>query len=237
MPNFCEAKIRHLFSKIPANTSKLTHDIILIMFNIFKKSTKPTTEPTAYVFIGRSGAGKGTQVELFMEEFARQSSNKLLHVETGNLLREFIKGPLYIQKRAKEVLDIGGLMPESVAIDMWMNYLITNFTGKESLIFDGTPRKLVEAHLLDDALKFFKIPKYKVIYINATPEGCTERLLGRQRSDDTKDAIAKRMEWFDREVLPCIEFFKQDKDCVVLDINGEQTIEKVHADIMKAVFA
>ncbi len=206
------------------------------MFNIFKKSQKVATEPTAYIFIGRSGAGKGTQVELFMKDFAEKSSTKILHVETGNLLRAFVKGNLYIQKVAKEVLETGGLMPESVAIDMWMNYLITNFTGKESLIFDGTPRKIVEAHLLDDVLRFFKIPRCKVIYINTSKEWCIQRLMERGRNDDTREGIEHRLAWFDTEVMPCIEFFKKNKDCEIVDINGEQTIEEVHKELMQKVF-
>ncbi len=207
------------------------------MLEIFKKLQKPKMDPTAYIFIGRSGSGKGTQVELFMKELKKKENcNKILHVETGNLLRNFVKGNLYIQRVAKEVLNSGGLMPESVAIDMWMNYLVTNFTGCEDIIFDGTPRKIVEAHLLDDALKFFKIPKYKVIYINASREICTKRLLARQRSDDTKDGIEHRMDWFDKEVLPCIEFFKQDKDCEVVEVNGDKDVEEVNAEFMKKLF-
>ena len=207
------------------------------MFTIFKNNTKKTDEASAYIFIGRSGCGKGTQVELFMKELAKKNSNKILHVETGNLLREFTKGQLYMQKVVKEVLATGSLVPESVAIDIWMNYIITNFSGTEQLIFDGTPRKIVEAQLLDDALKFFKILKYKVIYINASREVCTKRLLARQRSDDTQEGIAHRMNWFDTEVIPCIEFFKKDKDCEVIEIDGNKSIDEVNTEFIKKVFA
>ena len=171
-----------------------------------------------------------------MKELSERNANTVLHVETGNLLREFIKGNLYIQKIIKNVLDKGELAPESVAIDIWMNYLVTHFTGKEHIIFDGTPRKIVEAHLLDDFLKFFRIPKYKVIYINTSREECTKRLVARQRSDDTTDDIAHRMDWFDTEVIPCVEFFKQDRDCEVIEINGNQSIEAVNAEFIQKVF-
>lgn len=206
------------------------------MLNIFKKKEEKKSEPTAFIFIGRSGCGKGTQVDLFKKSLEEKEGVKILHVETGAFFREFLKGGLYTQVLTKRVVESGGLMPAGMAIGLWLDYLINNFSGTESLLFDGAPRKLTEAELLDEMLKFYKIPNYKVIHINASRKWCTDRLLARGRKDDTTEGIGKRMDWFEKDVMPCIDFFNKDKDCQVFDINGEQTIEQVHNEIMKKVF-
>jgi adenylate kinase len=190
---------------------------------------------TAYIFIGRSGCGKGTQVNLFKAELEKKGP-KILHIETGSFFREFIKGDLYSQKMSREIIDTGGLMPEAIVVGLWTDYLINNYTGAENLIFDGAPRKINEALMLDGMLDFLRIKNYKVVHINTSSKWCTERLLARGRKDDTKEGIAKRMEWYDKEVMQSVNFFKKNKNCEFIDVNGEQTIEQVHAELMKKVF-
>ncbi|MFA6340924.1 MAG: nucleoside monophosphate kinase [Candidatus Paceibacterota bacterium] len=193
------------------------------------------SEPQAFIFIGKSGCGKGTQVELFKSELEKKDSKKIIYFESGSFLRELAKSSSYTAERTKEVLDVGGLMPEAIIVGLWMDHLMNNFTGKENLVFDGAPRKLAEAVLLDGTLEFYKIPKYKVIYINVGNDWAKARLLGRARKDDTEDAIKSRLAWFDKEVMPSIEFFKNNKNCTFIDINGEQTIEEVHKELMKKI--
>jgi adenylate kinase family enzyme len=206
------------------------------MFNFFKKPQMFVTEPQAFIFIGRSGSGKGTQAELFKKTIEEKTRAKTLHVETGAFFREFIKKSLYTELLARKVIESGGLMPEAMAIHMWVSYLVDNFTGKENLIFDGAPRKLLEAELLDGVLKFYNIKNYKVIYINVSHDWSKERLMARGRKDDTNEGIEKRLEWFDKDVMPSINFFKANADCTFVDINGEQTIEEVHKEIINKVF-
>ncbi|MFA6797133.1 MAG: nucleoside monophosphate kinase [Candidatus Paceibacterota bacterium] len=205
------------------------------MFNIFKKE-KNNIETSAFIFIGRSGCGKGTQVELFKKNLEEKTDLKTLHIETGVFFREFIKRDGYTGTLTKEVLNTGGLMPESFVIGLWVSYLMKNFTGKENMIFDGAPRKLQEAILLDGTLDFYSIRNYKVIYVNVSREWATKRLLARGRKDDTEEGINKRMNWFENDVVPCVDFFKNNEACKVFEINGEQSIEEVHAEIMKKVF-
>jgi len=206
------------------------------MFNIFKKQNKTYAElePMAYVFIGRSGSGKGTQVKLLKDEFDKRNV-KFLHIETGALLREYAKGDSYVQKIVKKLIEAGELAPDPVIIGLWINYIVKNFTGKEQLIFDGAPRKLVEAVFLDNTMRFLKIQKYKIVYIDVSRESCTQRLLKRSRSDDNTRAIENRMNWYDQDVMPAVQFFRTNKDCIVLDINGEQTPEAIHDEIMRKI--
>ncbi|MFA6227286.1 MAG: nucleoside monophosphate kinase [Candidatus Paceibacterota bacterium] len=205
------------------------------MLNIFKNKEDKKAEPMAFIFIGRSGCGKGTQVELFKKSLGERTGSKILHIETGAFFREFIKGDSYTQSLSKKVVESGGLMPGAMALDLWVNYLVKNFSGKENLLFDGAPRIVYEAELLDAMLKFYGIPNYKVIYINTSRKWCTDRLTARGRKDDTAEGIDKRMSWFEKDVLPCIDFFNKDKDCQVFDINGEQTIEAVHKELIEKV--
>ena len=94
----------------------------------------------------------------------------------------------------------------------------------------------MEAELLDGTLKFYKTPKYKVIHVNVSDEWATKRLLARGRKDDTPEGIAKRMEWYEKEVMQSINFFKANPACDFIDVNGEQSIEEVHAEILSKVF-
>ncbi len=208
------------------------------MFNIFNKNKKLTGNevPKAYIFVGRSGCGKGTQVDLLIKKLKERDGLQVLHIETGALLREFAKKSTYTARKTKEIIDGGGLMPESIVISLSTNYLMNYFTGKENLVFDGAPRRLLETEILDTTLNFYKIPKYKVIYMNVSREWATKRLEARGRTDDSKFDIEKRMEWFDKDVMPSINFFKNNGNCDLIDINGEQTIEQVHAEIMSKVF-
>jgi adenylate kinase len=187
----------------------------------------------AFIFIGRSGCGKGTQVELFKQKISELSGGKkILHVETGTLFRKLLQTESYIQKLTKEIVETGGLMPEVMAVAMWSRYLLDNFTGEEDLLFDGCPRKVQEAKYLDSALKFFKISKPVVIYMNVSRDWATKRLTARGRKDDTVDGINSRMNWFDTDVLPVIEAYKNDPDYNLIDVNGEQSIEDVQKEIL-----
>ncbi len=185
----------------------------------------------AYVFMGRSGSGKGTQVQLLKDEFTKKKV-KFLHIETGALLREYAKGDSYVQRIVRNLIQSGELAPDPVIIGLWINYIVRNFTGKEQLIFDGAPRKLIEAVFLDSTMRFLNIHKYQVLYIDVSRETCIKRLTSRSRSDDVASAIENRMNWFDRDVMPALEFFRTNKDCIVTGINGEQKPEAIHQEIM-----
>ena len=150
-------------------------------------------------------------------------------------MREYAKGDSYVQKIVKKLIEAGELAPDPVIIGLWINYIVKNFTGKEQLIFDGAPRKLVEAVFLDNTMRFLKIQKYKIVYIDVSRESCTQRLLKRSRSDDNTRAIENRMNWYDQDVMPAVQFFRTNKDCIVLDINGEQTPEAIHDEIMRKI--
>jgi len=187
-----------------------------------------------FIFIGRSGCGKGTQAAL-LETYVKEQDIKthIVHLETGALFREFFKGASYSHKLAHDIYKVGGLQPEFLTVHLWSNFFVKYMKDKVHLIIDGTPRKLHEAHILDTALKFYGRPKPYVVYINVSREWAEKRLEARHREDDTKKDIKSRLDWFDTDVIPALDFYRASDDYVFLDIDGEQDIEKVHDEVLR----
>lgn len=193
--------------------------------------------PKTFIFSGRSGCGKGTQVDLLIKKLQEVDSvRSLVHLETGKLFREFIKGETYTQKISNKIYDAGGLQPEFLTISLWANFFIGQMKENVHLVVDGTPRKHHEAIVLDSAMKFYKREKPFFVHLNVSRKWAEERLLGRHRVDDNKEDILARLDWYDTDVVPAIQFYKNNPDYVFLEINGEQTVEDVHKDILKTIF-
>ena len=77
--------------------------------------------------------------------------------------------------------------------------------------------------------------KVVVIYVNVSREWSRERLLARGRNDDDSHGIEKRLDWFDKDTMPAVDHFKTDSNYNFLDINGEQSIEDVHKEILAKI--
>jgi adenylate kinase len=209
------------------------------MLNIFKKKSvgvveKIENKSKVFIILGRSGCGKGTQADLLMNHLRTMEGkiSKTLHIESGALLREFAKGDNYTQLKIKKALGEGILIPESIVVALWTDFLIANFTGTENLVFDGAPRKIHEAQLLDNALQFYGEEKPNVLYVKVSKEWAEKRLEGRARKDDTPDAIAKRQAWFESEVTKTINFYRSNPYYNFIEINGEQPITDVQNEIL-----
>ena len=188
----------------------------------------------AFIFIGRSGSGKGTQVEL-LKPFLEKTGLPVLYIETGDMFRKFIKGDSYSSKLSKVVYESDSRQPDFLASYMWATFLVRDFTGQSHIIIDGAPRSENEARLLETALKFYCFEKAHIINLEVSRSWSEKHLLARGRSDDANLAkIDLRLNWFDSDVIPAIEYFK-GTDHNVVTVNGEQTVEEVHADILKAL--
>jgi adenylate kinase family enzyme len=192
-------------------------------------------QPQTYIFIGRSGAGKGTQIQLLMDTLKAATQIDVLHVEPGNSFREFINTDSYSAAKSRDLAAAGGLQPAFLSIWVWADILVNKATGKEHVLLDGMPRRMSEAKILESALKFYEVEKPTVIFLDVSEEWATERLFGRGRNDDGRDSIERRMKWFDKDVADTVEYMKGNSYYNYVHINGEQTIEQVHADIAKAI--
>ena len=189
------------------------------------------------IFIGRSGCGKGTQAALLRERINRLDSEKrhILYVETGEHFRRFINGNSFSSKLSKQAYEFDLRQPDFLACWMWSNILIEELEENMHLIFDGAPRALSEAQMLTSSLYFYKREKPTVIFLNVSRKWSETHLLKRGRKDDINiGKIDKRLDWFDRDVMPAVEYFRDNPYYRFFEINGEQSIEKVHAEIIAA---
>ncbi|MBI5126206.1 MAG: nucleoside monophosphate kinase [Candidatus Taylorbacteria bacterium] len=191
---------------------------------------------TAIILMGRSGCGKGTQGTLLSEYLKKNSNEKrVLYLQSGSELREFIAHDGVTQRFAKEIYDRGDLEPEFLMIYMWANRMIQSYTGGEHLIIDGTPRKVHEAGVLHSLFGFYNLSKPFVVYINVPKSTSVERLLARGRGDDHKEEIEERLTWFDSNVIPTIEYYRNNPHYNFIEINGDRPIDVVHADIVEHI--
>ncbi|HEY4502457.1 MAG TPA: nucleoside monophosphate kinase [Candidatus Paceibacterota bacterium] len=195
-------------------------------------------ESQTFIFFGLSGAGKGTQTKLLADYLHKiDRSNDVLYLSTGALFRSFMGSGTYTGNKVKEILDEGGLIPEFLPIWLWTGYLNDSIkTNKEHIILDGVARRVAEAPVLNSALRFYnREEQAHVIFISISRERAVERLLARGRYDDNREDINARLDWFDGNVLPAIDYFKKESGARYHEINGEGSVEDVHQSILKAV--
>ncbi len=189
--------------------------------------------PQTFIFFGPSGSGKGTQARLLIDELKKRNpERRTLYLETGEKLREFAEEASITSSLTKETLDKGELLPEFLPIWIWTEYLVRHLSGHEHLFMDGSPRKLDEAVILDSAIKFYKREKPFVVSIEVSDAWATERLKERGRGDDNDEEIKSRLLWYKDNVLPAIEFFKNNPYYQFVSVSGERAIEEVHAELL-----
>jgi adenylate kinase family enzyme len=163
-------------------------------------------QPETFIFVGKSGCGKGTQAELLINTLKEKGDRNVFYLESGHRFREFIASDTWASQLSKDINAAGGLQPEFLAVWVWADLLIKNLKGDEHLVLDGTPRKLHEAPVLENALQYFKRVRPHVIYVNVSDTWATERMLQRHRGDDVMKSIETRLEWYKTDVVPVVEY-------------------------------
>ncbi len=188
------------------------------------------------IFIGRSGCGKGTQAGLFKDLIYKQDLDRrpILYAETGERFRRFIKGTSFSADLSNKIYASDERQPDFLACLMWGGLLVEELEDNMHLVFDGAPRSKNEAEILMTALEFYKRENVTVIHIDVSRKWSEDRLLARGRMDDVNLVkINKRLDWFDADVKPALEYFKSLKNCKYIEVNGEQTIENVFKEIIE----
>lgn len=190
-------------------------------------------EKQFFILIGRSGSGKGTQADLLKTYLEGKDHTKVQHFTTGGNFREFIARSGYVSSLSKKVNDEGALQPEFLAVWNWSSIFINQLQGEETIILDGAPRKAFEVAILHSAISFMGYTKPTVVYIDVSESWAIDKLQSRGREDDANmDEIRKKMDWFDTDVMQALALYKEDPRYRVLHINGEQTIEEVHNELV-----
>ena len=209
------------------------------------------------ILLGPPGAGKGTQAANIVNKY------QLPHISTGDIFRANIKQGTDLGNRAKAFMDKGELVPDSLVVELVEDRLQQDDT-KIGFMLDGFPRTLPQAEALDSVLENMGSTLNYVINIVVDPSVLVERAVGRricrdcgatyhvnfnpskkegvcdqcsgelyQRSDDNEETVTNRIAVYTNETAPLVDYYKNSGKLVT--INGLQDIDKVFADIEKAL--
>jgi len=204
------------------------------------------------LLLGPPGGGKGTQSKFLMEEY------NIPQISTGDMLRAHVKNDTTLGKKAKEFMDKGELVTDSLIFDM----MILRFEEgdcKNGFILDGFPRNIAQAKGLDLLLEKINQKLDHVIVINVIDDDIVERMGGRRvhlqsgrtyhikynppkkqnlddktnepliiRDDDKEKTVRNRLSVYHNQTKPLIEFYKDS----VINIDGSQKIQAVKHKIL-----
>jgi adenylate kinase len=183
------------------------------------------------ILFGPPGSGKGTQSEKLVEKYG------LIHLSTGNLLREEIANKTPLGMEAKNFMDKGQLVPDEVVIGMIDNSLDHH---KEAIgfLFDGFPRTAAQAEALDKLLELKRTGIAIVLALEVSEEELVKRLLNRGktsgRSDDTNESvIRKRFAVYTNETEPVASHYKKEKK--FQSVKGEGSVDDIFHAICNAI--
>ena len=196
------------------------------------------------VLFGAPLSGKGTQADLIKSEYG------LVHISTGDILREIAKQNTDLGFQVHKLLEEGKLVPDDVIIKVLKEKLISINSGN-GIILDGFPRTLYQAEILEDVLHI----DY-VIYLNTSKQSIINRISGRyvcedckktmtltepnqicsscggklvKREDDNEATVIKRYDAFIDYGTPVIDFYR--KNGKLIEFDGDVSIQEVFNQI------
>jgi adenylate kinase len=184
--------------------------------------------------LGPQGSGKGTQAKKIAATYG------VPHIATGDMIREMKELPTEAGRELKEVYDRGDLVSDELMIRLIRDRLDRGDT-LPGFVLDGFPRTMVQAEALDELLQELG-RRIDIVFDFQVPDRAQllERLLKRaaeeNRSDDTPEAIQRRLELYDRETAPLTEYYRSTRGNVV-GIHADRSIEEVFHEIQEALSA
>ena len=209
------------------------------------------------ILLGPPGAGKGTQAAGIVEKY------NIPHISTGDIFRKNIKEGTELGKKAKGFIDQGLLVPDELTVGL-VTDRIAQSDCEKGFMLDGFPRNVAQAQHLDKYLKEVGISLDKVVNIEVDKDILVGRAVGRrickscgatyhvefnppkvdgvcdvcggelyQRADDNEETVSKRIQVYLDETKPLVNYYS--KEGIIANINGQQSIDKVFADIVNAL--
>lgn len=195
------------------------------------------------VLLGKQGAGKGTQAARLAERYGIE------HVSTGDLFRAAAAARTPAGREAEQYMNKGDLVPDDLTLRIVEERFAENGLVDQGFVLDGFPRTLPQAEKLEDVLD--GRPLDLVINLDVPTEIVLDRIAGRrvcekcgttyhvnappksdwtcdvcggrvvQRDDDTEDAVMRRLELYEEETVPIIDFYRNLAKLVVVDGTGD----------------
>ena len=167
---------------------------------------------------GPPGSGKGTQSNLLLEKY------KLDYISTGDILRKEIARKTDLGLQAKKLIDKGHLVPDELIVQL-LEEQLTEKADSNGFLFDGFPRTIVQAYILEGLLLKLNTSLTCMISLEVEQKELTRRLLERAaiqgRSDDNLTVILERFKEHTHKTLPVIEFYKNRETFFPMNGTGE----------------
>ena len=183
------------------------------------------------ILFGPPGSGKGTQSDRLVSKYG------LIHLSTGNLLREEIAQKTPLGLKAKRFIDKGQLVPDEVVIGMVDSYF-DKHKDAVGFLFDGFPRTVAQASALDNLMERKKTNIASVLALEVGEDELVKRLLNRGktsgRSDDSdEEIIRERFAVYNNETTPVAEHYR--KRGKFQPVKGEGSVEEIFESICEAI--
>ncbi len=211
------------------------------------------------ILLGPPGAGKGTQCKRIIEKYG------MIHMSSGDILRAERKANSDLGQKAQSYMDSGALVPDDLIIDMMIKAI--KEAPASGYVLDGFPRTVAQGDGLDaalanagekiDAIVNLQVPNeaiisrmtgrrccpvcgavYHIENLKPKTEGQCDKGCGElvQRPDDTPEVVANRLKIYDEQTAAVVGYY-QEKGNVILDIDANQEIDKVTADVFEKLDA
>lgn len=163
------------------------------------------------VLLGPPGAGKGTQAERIC------AAHRLIHVSTGDLLREAVRLATDLGVEAKGYMDGGELVPDELVLAL-LEERIARPDAAAGYLLDGFPRNTAQAEALEARLGDDGVGA--VVHLHLDDDEIVRRLLARGRADDSESVIRNRIKVYAKETAPLIRFYEERGLLATIDAVG-----------------
>ncbi len=187
----------------------------------------------AIMFIGQSGCGKETQKKKYIAFLKKHCPDmKVISICTGDEFRKWIGKGSALSQSIAGANKSGKFQTSAYALYMVLSKLDKKYTGTEHLVFDGSPRSIMEAQEMLGILTCLNL-KPLVIYPKISDRTARKRLKLRNRTDSSSDVtITTKLKFFGDQVVPTLKFLKGE-DVPIIELDGEKSIDEVFDQLKK----